>query len=596
MEGESFEAVLQRHRTSFYNFFSKMTDVVNVHLDQMTKTIMLTRVSGNCASSHMDNLTVNKYSKRHKGLKVTLSANNVPRVTITRRPASTSYPTSFNRAPMRVNYNFHSGHRSVTPNPHFRPAASTYGTSSAQKTATYNPTYKPRSVVSPMQRSFVHDRTNPSTNKLPPRFQQNVAHSRANVPTVVYPRTNVPTVVYPGTPARPSSTAPSTQTTAKTAPVQNTSSTASTLQHRLNLAKENHPPIKQKEEKPVSIKETPPQAQADLTKNNDDEYEDFDWTDMSSTSSSTCLSVKSIPVEIRLNAPSVPSLPKSPLREITQAVNKITIQSDAPPSTKKREAPVELRSRLTSLRLFQQALVGIDSAGVAPSSQLRTEFDSPSQMPAYQYGDKAFFDIKIFDVDSPSRFSFQYSLSKLEDMMAKMNRHYNNLRNLSGYQVEVAEIGMLVAVRDDKNRWCRAEIRETTFNKIAVRFIDYLTVTKRLFHVSFTDIYHLANEFAKESPKSAIGRLHGVKPKQEFWCLNSKLEVMNSRDDVMKATIKKYQDEVFALTIIVNGEDFLRMSDYMIDQEYADEEPKDYTDLSPKGQRSLVSTKVMRKC
>jgi hypothetical protein len=261
--------------------------------------------------------------------------------------------------------------------------------------------------------------------------------------------------------------------------------------------------------------------------------------------------------------------------------------------TDNKQAPKQVTKQLTSLRIFKQALDGIGSVEKVMPRRRPVKLDIRTEMPAYMNGEMTYFEIRIYDVDSPSRFTFQFSQAKLDDMMQKMNTHYDSLKNLADYRVEQFIIGMIVAVRrrdhpEQKHRWYRAQVMEASLDKLAVQYIDFLTVTKQIPCVQATDVYYLVTEFARESPKSAFGRLHGIKPKPTGWCLKSKSKVMSLREQTMMATIKNHQNEIYAISIVMKCKDFVRIYDHMVEEKLAEPDFDELSDNPPKGQRTLI--------
>lgn len=556
-----------------------MPDVAKVHYDQASKNVILTRVSGNAPSSFMDKLTVQKYGKNYKGPKLKVGSNNVP-IVIGQKPVLR--PLQFNYIP---NFRTNVTYGNI---PQLKPM-------NARLSANAVPFRSlPQAVVAPIVSSR-------STRfSVAPRL--NMQQRNVNVNNIPKPiSSSLPSTSRNSTqnknpfiPPAPSQTSlrSNSQTSLKFS--QSNMSKKQLLKNLPPLRKfetvrvykpEDSPP-REANESESSITITSTSSTTTLVSNSNDNKQDSDNSDAVSTTSTEYMSVKSMPVLENSESSS------------TLVDSSENLKKSEPI---KREAPVELKHRISSLRKLSMAIKGVkqkDLEEIKSPSALKFSFEIPN----YKHGEKAFFKIKILDVDSPDCFTFQFSLEKLEVLMEKLNRHYDGLKNLEDYVVENIKIGMMVAVRNtnDNNRWYRAEIKEANTEKLGVRFIDYLTVNKQVYKVLATEVYNLEHEFAKESSKSAYGRLHGLKPKQNVWCQNSKIELelirngnMNTENDGMMATIKKIQNGVFSLSIILNQVDFIRISDYMVEQGYALVDFEDYLHLASKNQRSLVSIKII---
>ncbi|KAG5672673.1 hypothetical protein PVAND_002784 [Polypedilum vanderplanki] len=606
-EGYNFNDKLKEYGMSFYTFFQQMPDVVKVHYDQGTNNVILSRVSGNAASAFMDKMTVQKYSKNYKGIKLKVGPNNVPIVVAGKPVFRPVYRLHQNFRP-NVNYTV----PRLMPTNRLSVNALPFRNNASISPAIVLPMCQKSNVTPQLvfsQRNFTGNNisNNYSTNSTRPQPMSSTSRSKNT--NSIRSQPMLSTALSKTSTSRPIVPPVSSQTSIKNNTQTNTksakTSSRSTISKKALLKTlpplrvfktvkiykaEESPPREAKEQSNSESLSTIPVSEMPTTSSiatlvSNKKNPDFDDSDAISTSTEY-MSVKSMPV--LENSESSTTLVGSS-DNISQKNLNMT-------QSYKREAPIQLKNRLSTFRLLKQAINEIKTENHIQISHpvLNFSFESPN----YNHGEKAFFKIKIIDVDSPDCFTFQFSLEKLEVLMEKLNRRYDSIKNLQYYAVKNIKIGMIVAVRNtnDRNRWYRAEIKEAHLEKLGIRFIDYLTVKNQIYKVLATDVYNLEQEFVKESSKSAYGRLHGLKPKHNTWCQNSKIELELIRNgnmsmmgnESMMATIKKIQNGIFSLSIIINQVDFIRISDYMVEQGYALVDFDEYLHLSSKNQRSLI--------
>lgn len=580
--------------------------------------VILTRISSS-ATSHMSNLTVNKYSSRFKGTKVKI-VNGAPKIQVSR-----VIPSRTSRMPSSYGFNRSSQAPRYVPR--------------------YQPIFRPPQQQQPITNSFIANRNNPKveivrpfsvyTNKSP---QQTPILSSSAIPFKCASQVVSQSSYNPPPPKPVQNVQPMQNSVQTTQPVQSsvqsvqplritvqnsqqingqtmqndtrrvTSQTLTSSSPALSFLQPSHLATNYQRDEEDSWFETSlrseqkPKLQSVITKVNNfkpmyDDDDDYEWDrDIANKKK-----LKSVIYKVEnTKEKDKPTVIKE--REIRPAVIKeikAAVIKEIRPTVLKESRAIKgfthiepiassasgvQSNKLRSQRLFSSALESINkqndsdiSAAEANANQKTMKLFS--QIAPMKFGENHFFEIRILDVVSPSNFTFQYSFQKLDILMDELNKFYNNSGRYEDFRVKAYDIkvGMVVAVRqsDLDNRWYRAQVKVVERHDIYVSYIDYLTVTKTQHKVSEQDICHLDAAFTSMPPKSAIGRLHGVKPLAKMWSLNSKMKLINETDEIFKATIKKHEDDVYALSIIINS-NFTRLIDVMINKKLADVDCDDF--------------------
>jgi len=249
--------------------------------------------------------------------------------------------------------------------------------------------------------------------------------------------------------------------------------------------------------------------------------------------------------------------------------------------------PIMVRQRLRSMRIFREALIEANVNQERSSQGTESLFDTKDiiELPEpIQNEEELFFFMKIIDVTSPSKFVFQFSFERLKDLSNKMNNFYNNLQDVDKHQVKNLINDNIVAIRQN-DLWYRGQIKSFNDTEARIQLVD--SMKNRPEKVSCKNIFHLHQKFTTESPKSAFGKLHGLKPIDGDWSMLSTAKLDSIQDKPLLATVKCIDNGIYSLSIIADTRSFTRLCDEFIKEDLAAEELDDFATESVF--RSLVS-------
>lgn len=588
---------------SFQDFFQRIPDVA-----QMTfvgNIIYLQRVSSK-ASSHMDNLTINKYSKNYKGPKFVTKSGAL-------KVARTSNNNSLNAFAMP----YQVSHRTAAPryNPHFNPFLK----------INYNPTSNTPWKITSSSRSYVGKKMQPGvvrqTQQLsyrPSPLQHRLTFSQPQVPLSQslqqQPQIVESQVSSPPKPVRNQPKIP----VEDTVKYQQRSSEV-VLTSRTPVERKNLPDVAKTETKIVSEPVTPkrphfmfPTASSSkkLVTSTPKKVKDVSKT------------TEEVPKKLEFeNKPGAKSLQYIRLNQLTQSfptvVNTLTSFSEPNPINKtvpdnicekmgklhlseyKQKATqlieeksakaikqkpfveeTELvnvennknfsvnpeRERLRSMRLFRDALKALN--------ENEQKNRKPQHLPEFsrlimrlpeiiQCENETFFEIKMVDVISPSQFTFQFSLERLQELTANMDQFYNSLDDLKIYRIDEVIKENIVVYRKGRN-FFRGQIKNITATYVEVKSIDYLQNANE--KVLLNDLFYLHKKFTTESPKSAMGKLHGIKPKTaKGWDILCASKVNESSSVPLLATVNDVEGDVYSLSIYPKQNSIVGIADKLIE-------------------------------
>lgn len=154
--------------------------------------------------------------------------------------------------------------------------------------------------------------------------------------------------------------------------------------------------------------------------------------------------------------------------------------------------------------------------------------------------------IRMLQVTSPTKFTFQFNLEMLDKIMSEMQEHYSEIRN----DLKIANVlpGMSVAANIE-DRWFRAEVLYVDDSNVCVKLIDFNEVK----HVKAEFLRYLKNSFCRASKMSAIGSLFNVKPKDNQSSFDVKsIEAFKDKlkeSPEIYAVVEKINEDKIALSL-----------------------------------------------
>jgi hypothetical protein len=153
----------------------------------------------------------------------------------------------------------------------------------------------------------------------------------------------------------------------------------------------------------------------------------------------------------------------------------------------------------------------------------------------------SFFSIRILDISSPSRFTFQFGIYELREFVTKMQIFYDGLEGIEVYQARRLTKDMVVAVRHDKN-WFRAQVVSFKGENVEISLVDCMTLKTQ--QVPKEDVFYLHNSFVDCPQKSALGCVHGIKEANDIdWTLASNNEFYKlSTTDSLSASVLHFKN------------------------------------------------------
>ncbi|CAG9808637.1 unnamed protein product [Chironomus riparius] len=589
IEGANFNEVLRELKINFHDLFLRIPDVGKIVYAY--NQVFIQRVS-NEATAHMENLTVNKYSKNFRGPKLVTKSGAIKGRPMTHSlsikapdympyPMNTAPPVPFrqNRSygyekPVQNNFNMRvtTGTNNYNRNVqcyYSKTASSSYNRPavSSSMAMSSNQSYK-KPVSSSINSNQVFNRPVASSGM---STSSNHSSSFANISN-----TSTRKDLY-------------AQITDKVKNTQQTSSTASNSGMLSKTTRMPSPPsdissISSIDSESIGIAEDFKDANLNISSVKS-EYEDALEETLTTSPKAPAEPLRIAPMASTTKftpKPSVTSLLRSSKQEEVADLTKLQELADQVGTLKLndtniRSSPLMARQRLRSMRIFREALNDLNiqtnqdktSQGTASVFDIKDIITLPDPI---QNEEELFFFIKVTDVASPGKFVFQFSFEKLKQLSSSMNKFYNNLHDLKTYQVKDFVNDNIVAIRKN-DLWYRGQIISFNETEANIQLVDSMKIKPH--KVLCKNIFHLHQKFTTESPKSAFGKLHGLKAIDGEWNMLSTAKLDSIHDQLLLATVKNIDDGVFSLSIIAETRNFIRLSDMIIENNLAGIELED---------------------
>lgn len=242
--------------------------------------------------------------------------------------------------------------------------------------------------------------------------------------------------------------------------------------------------------------------------------------------------------------------------EASEAKITITI-NQTPPRT--RKSPNDIRLELSNLRK-RVANLKLANGDVLSHYITSAEF----QIPKPNLEDNPpWFDIKILGVESPEKFTFQFDFPAIEELQNSMKQFYDGIVASSTFIVKNMAKNMVVAVLHS-NRWYRAKIVDFDTTTAQVIPLDCLTLKVKT--IPRTDVFYLHKKFTEVSQKSGYGKIFGIMPIEDAWKGEATAEIAKLKSERRHATVKKVENNVYYLSVIVENKTKFRIIDVLMEK------------------------------
>jgi hypothetical protein len=572
IEGTSFNEVLRELKINFHDLFLRIPDVGKIVYAY--NQVFIQRVS-NDATAHMENLTVNKYSKNFRGPKLVTKSGAIKGRPMTnplsvKAPVYMPYPLQtaqpYRPVPFRQNRSY--GYQ--------KPAQNNFNMKVSVGTSNYNRNVR---CYNANNASTSYSRPSVSTSM---QVSSNQSYSR---------------------PVSSSGTSMSLNQSSNFANISTTSTRKDLYVQISDKVNDMKPTSSTASETGILSKTArmPPPPPSDTTSIStiDSEstriVEDFEDSNLNKSSAKsvyedaleeTLTTPSKAPVEPLRIAPTASTTKPTPKPSVTSLLRSSKQQEEAKAlekldelvekvgilklnDTDTRSSPFMARQRLRSMRVFREALNSINvqsnqdkaSQGTASVFDVKEIIILPDPI---QNEQELFFFMKVIDVASPGKFVFQFSFDKLKLLSNNMNNFYNNLKDTKEYQVKDLVKDNIVAVRNN-DLWYRGQIISFNETEANIQLVDSMKIKPQ--KVSCKNIFHLHQKFTTESPKSAFGKLHGLKPIDGEWNMLSTAKLDSIHDKLLLATVKCIDNGVYSLSIVADTRNFTRLCDMIIEEE-----------------------------
>lgn len=258
------------------------------------------------------------------------------------------------------------------------------------------------------------------------------------------------------------------------------------------------------------------------------------------------------------------------LSKLDSLVDKVeTLKLDDKRNSQAQHLNPNIIRRLRSMRIFQEALNDVNT-NLDVSSQSTVSLFDPKVIITLPeptlVEEETFFFMKIIDIESPGKFVFQFSFEKLKNLSTKMNDFYNSIKDIEKYKINDLDVDNIVAIRYN-DLWYRGQIKSFDGTEANIQLVDVMKIQTR--KVLYRNIFRLDQKFAIDSPKSAFGKLHGLKPLDGEWSMLSKVKMNLFQEKILLATVRCIDNGVYSLSIINKTRNFQRVSDMIIEENLA---------------------------
>jgi hypothetical protein len=596
--------------------FSKIPDVAKIVYAR--NMIFVQRIS-NEASSHLDHLTINKYGKNYKGPKLVTKSG-----AIRGRPSTTPLNAKalpYPNVPTRqVNM--------YQLKPHYQPPVIPQRNTSINVTFNYNDNVRGVNMY-PLKNTNVSTTSNPQqqqVSSVPKPFW------KSSPPPPYSTNQNTQQSYYNNTSSSTNVDTEASGFTFFASPIPSAStseiSMASTTKCDIKFNNQKSEPVKESEFKspaPMRVQPTASttpnslvlkgnrlfrEALSQATKNDEKKSSNVERSmALTETNEITISSpMKNIKGTLmKLGIKREPLAPQSIIQENTAIkvsedivtekfehlqidVTEKTTENDKENSTQIK-SPAAIRARLRSMRIFREALMKanehIEKKSIEDKSLVESETLIQLPLPI-QNEEEPIFKIKVLDVLTPSKFTFQFNFQNLKELSSKLNKFYSSLSDneIEKYRVKHLVKDNIVAVCRHCS-WYRAQIKSFNNKEVQVHFVDSMKVAPETISPKY--IFHLHQKFTTDSPKSVFGKLYGLKPKgSSEWSILSASKLIDIQDKTVLATVKSAVDDVYSLVIFSGETQEKRLFDMMIAADLA-EVDADALSIETVN-RSLVST------
>ncbi|XP_070504207.1 uncharacterized protein [Chironomus tepperi] len=582
IEGTSFNEVLRKLNINFKDLFLRIPDVAKIVYAY--NQVFIQRVS-NEATAHMENLTVNKYSKNFRGPKLVAKNGAIkgrPMLSQFSVKAPVYSPYPMQTAPLKkvVPFQPNRSYGYQTPVQNNFNMKVSVGTNNSRDVQCYYSNNNTRTSYN-----------KPSTSNTSTKYYENnnnagTSYNKPSVSSAISNNSNQPSNF-----ADISNTSTkkdlSTQVTVKANEMPQTSLTAGNLDTLSKTSRMPQPP-------PSDISSISTTVDSESTRIDEDFDEVNTMDDKTSVKSESKTHQRVLTESPRIAPmasttkptlkPNIMSLLRSNKQEEAKDLSKVETLADKVGTLKLNETengaqninPVMIRQRLRSMRIFREALntINLNQENGSQDTESLIGTNEIIILPEpIQNEEELFFFVKIIDVASPGKFVFQFSFARLKDLSNKMNDFYNNLKDLKKYETKNLVNDNIVAVRYN-DLWYRGQIKSFNETEACVQLVDSMKIQPR--KVSIKNIFHLHQKFTTESPKSAFGKLYGLKPIEGDWGMRSTAKVDAIHEKMVLATVKSIDNGIYSLSIITETGKFTRLSDIFVEENLAELEPEDF--------------------